>query len=521
MVSRQHARLDRLPDGRWQVSDLKSHNGTLVNGAAVSTAVLAAGDAVQVGPFTLRIAGEASSATAMATMMSPSPSRLAVADDGRMIRTLREVQPPRLAVDQLRCLDDFGRAVLEMPDATERLSALCGLMLDPCFGGRWAVAVANAEGPGADGRDADEPRPLCPMRQSPQPTAEPPRLSRSLLRAARSRGEPVIATNRPGADPTGSEIELSIAVDVTMMAAVAVPLDPARGAAGGLLYATFPPEYGTGEWLALCALAVRHHRQAETVWASIANNRKLAALEADLERARRVQDRLVPRSVHLPGLDVAIRFRPCLGVAGDYVDAVPLRDGRSLLVVADVSGKGLPAALVAMGLHTVVHAAARRWVDLADLAAALDDHLVESLPPETFVTLIAMTVDPASGAIEAINAGHPPAAAFGVGRCRSLPADGDMMLGPFPQTLAVQGEQLAVDETLLLFTDGCFEVFDAAGQMLGPDQLCSLSGGDVSAAPDAAAAADRVADLLDRWQGAGEPSDDRTLLVVRRRRRLT
>jgi sigma-B regulation protein RsbU (phosphoserine phosphatase) len=368
---------------------------------------------------------------------------------------------------------------------------------------------------------ADEAEPLCPIQQASESVAAETRLSRSLLRAARGRGEPVIATNRSagGGMVAEAEIELSIAAaGGTTMAAVAVPLDPTKGAAAGLLYATFPPEYGTGEWLALCALAVRQHRQAEAVWAHIAADRKLAALEADLERARRVQDRLVPRSCALPGLDVAIRFRPCLGVAGDYVDALPLPDGRSLLVVADVSGKGLPAALVAMGLHTLVHAAARRWVDLADLATALDAHLVESLPPESFVTLIALTVDPSTGAVEAVNAGHPAAAAFGPGGAfRSLPPDGDMMLGPFPQALAVQPDQLAAGETLLLFTDGCFEVFDAAGRMLGPDDLCRLSAGRIASAPDAATAADAVVALLDDWQGTGEASDDRTLLLVRRR----
>jgi serine phosphatase RsbU (regulator of sigma subunit) len=91
------------------------------------------------------------------------------------------------------------------------------------------------------------------------------------------------------------------------------------------------------------------------------------------------------------------------------------------------------------------------------------------------------------------------------------------MLGPFPQALAVQPDQLAAGETLLLFTDGCFEVFDAAGRMLGPDDLCRLSAGRIASAPDAATAADAVVALLDDWQGTGEASDDRTLLLVRRR----
>ena len=512
MVSRRHARLDRSADGHWHVTDLQSHNGTRVNDAPVADVALAVGDRVGIGPFTLRLDPPPNWASTLAAPAGRD-DRLSVSDDGRVIRTLGEVQPPRLAVDQLRCLEDFGRAVLETPEPADRLTALCRLMLNPCFGGRWAVAVATPVG--------DDPRPLCPVQRAGGADQEPTRLSRSLLRAAHARGEPVIATNRPGGDPGDDGFELSIAADVSVMAAVAVPLDPARGTAG-LLYATFPPEYGTGEWLALCALAVRHHRQAEVVWANIAANRKLAALEADVERARRVQDRLVPKRSVLPGLDVAVRFRPCHGVAGDYVDAVPLPDGRSLLVMADVSGKGLPAALVAMGLHTIVHAAARQWGrrgggGLADLAAALDAHLVESLPPEAFVTLLAMAVDPATGAVEAVNAGHPPAVAFAPGTCRDVPADGDLMLGPFPQTLALQPDRLADGETMLLFTDGCFELFDAAGHMLGPAELCRQAAGRIVAAPDAATAADAVVALLDRWQGDGQASDDRTLLLVRRR----
>ncbi len=324
MVSRQHARLERLADGAWQVTDLRSHNGTLVDGTAVTTAVLRPGARVQVGPFTLRVDPPPSASAPLgATMMAPPPAavtRLAMGDDGRMIRTLKEVQPPRLAVDQLRCLDDFGRAVLGEADADARMSALCRLMLDPCFGGRWAVTVTLPAG--SDGAE-----PLCPVQQADESRGGEARLSRSLLRAARTRGEPVIATNRPGGAAAESEIELSMAVGGTTMAAVAVPLDPAKGAAAGLLYATFPPEYGTGEWLALCALAVRHHRQAETVWANIAAGRKLAAFEADLERARRVQDRLVPRAATLAGLDVATRFRPCLAWPGTTSTRCSCRTG--------------------------------------------------------------------------------------------------------------------------------------------------------------------------------------------------
>jgi pSer/pThr/pTyr-binding forkhead associated (FHA) protein len=77
--------------------------------------------------------------------------------------------------------------------------------------------------------------------------------------------------------------------------------------------------------------------------------------------------------------------------------------------------------------------------------------------------------------------------------------------------------RLDAGETLLLFTDGCYELFDASNQMLGPDEFCQLAGAPIAGAAGTAAAADEISRLLDTWQGSAAPSDDRTLLLVRRR----
>jgi serine phosphatase RsbU (regulator of sigma subunit) len=441
-----------------------------------------------------------------------------VNDTAVAIRSLNEIQPPHIAVGHLNGLDKFTQLLMETPDAADRLAALCRLMVQSGFGGKWAAVVSLDKA-----ADETPPQVLSPLQFAAGLRRDHanPYLSRSLLQAACRRQEPVLASNASG---TGAprDIALSMAPEVMLITAIAVPLPPSPSrdpAYLDLLYAVFPPEYGTGEWLALSSLAVNHYRQAETIWANIERNRKLAALQADLERARIVQDRLVPRQPQLAGLEIAVRFKPCHAVGGDYVDVLPLPDGRALLVVADVCGKGLPAAMVGMGLHTLVHAAARRWAGLADLAFIVSAHLNETLPMESFVTFLAMTLDPATGALEVVNGGHPASLivdSAGIprrfGEATSLP------LGSDPIPPEVEHGTLGEADTMILFTDGCFELTNESGEMLGVSGFCQRAAQQIAAADTHAdGAADRLTDDLDRSQGGQPPSDDRTLLLVRRR----
>ena len=175
--------------------------------------------------------------------------------------------------------------------------------------------------------------------------------------------------------------------------------------------------------------------------------------------------------------------------------------------------------MMAVGVQAIVRVAIRRWAGLADLADVLDAHLVATMKPGAFVTLLAMAIDPETGGVEAVNGGHPPAMVFGPaagGTYREVAARGGIMFGPFPQSRQIFHDCLRPGETLSLFTDGHFEVFNAAGAMLDVDGLCELVGGAVAAAASATAAADAVIELTDRWRRPGEPRDDRTLIVIRR-----
>jgi serine phosphatase RsbU (regulator of sigma subunit) len=284
-----------------------------------------------------------------------------------------------------------------------------------------------------------------------------------------------------------------------------------------LLYAVLPPEYGTGEWLALTVMAGKQYQQAEAAWRARRSAEDHAVVERELERARQIQMRLVPHDPQIPGMDIAVGFSPCRWVGGDYVDVLPTPDGRVLLAVADVCGKGLPAALVAASLHTMVHASVLGGTGLCDFMTNLNRYLIQTQASETFVTMIAMLVDPRTGAVEWANAGHPPPLALAPGGApRPLRAESQFPLGIDEQTINCHHATLAPDELLVLYTDGLTEL-KTDGKFLGVDGLCEhLTRVYAQPHMEARDAAAGLTQALDALQHAHLPQDDRTFLLARR-----
>ena len=254
-------------------------------------------------------------------------------------------------------LTEFGQALLAIEEPAQRISALCKLMIRPDFHGRCAVALRASKT-----SLTDPPAPLCANEcAADDKSGTSPYISRTLLRTMLARNEPVIAGNSGSSAaqaPAPDFAELSISAEVMSISALAVPIRSEKQSTD-LLYVILPPEYGTAEWLALAALAVKQFQQAESTWVAKKLSDAHAAIERELSQAHTIQERLVPRNIHIAGLDAAIGFTPCKWVGGDYMDIVPGKNGKVLLTVADVCGKGLPAALVASSLHMMTHTAMR------------------------------------------------------------------------------------------------------------------------------------------------------------------
>jgi len=304
------------------------------------------------------------------------------------------------------------------------------------------------------------------------------------------------------------------------MAAVACPLFEDDDVMD-LLYVILPLAYGKAEWLALVSLAVKQYQQAEAVWAARKETQAHAAIERDLESARQIQESLVPRALTVPGLDLAIEFDPCRWVGGDYVDVVPMADGRVLLVMADVAGKGLPAALIALSLHSTVHTCLRSGVGLVPMITALNDHFCAHLDDHSFVTMVCVLIEPASGAIECVNAGHVPAIIFNPdGTSRELQRAVNFPLGLEPQSIQVQRAALEPGQLLAMVTDGLTEIEDEDGRLLGvaglSGRVAALHAAVSAKKVTAAKVARQLTRLLDTLEGGRLRRDDRSFLLVRR-----
>ncbi len=178
-------------------------------------------------------------------------------------------------------------------------------------------------------------------------------------------------------------------------------------------------------------------------------------LEADQTAARQIQQTLTPAEVdELPGYTVETFYKPLRDVSGDYFDVIELAGKRSLFAVADVSGKGMPAALLAANIQALVRSGASFGTDPLALAGQINRHLCRYTPSDRFATAVFIVLSRDSGELTYVNAGHNPPIVFGFGSASSLEATG-MPLGLFPDAVyEVRRSILPPGGALLVFTDG-------------------------------------------------------------------
>jgi serine phosphatase RsbU (regulator of sigma subunit) len=189
-------------------------------------------------------------------------------------------------------------------------------------------------------------------------------------------------------------------------------------------------------------------------------------LKNDLEIARQIQLAMLPRGAyHAPCLEAFGMTRPANTVGGDFYDILPLPDGRVLLALGDVAGKGSPAALLMALLLAMMRTLVDEGLEGAELAARLNAQMIKHAPRSRFVTLFVATHNPMTGDFIYVNAGqNPPLLKRSAGPYERL-REGGMALGMFEHATYSAGHvHLAPGDLVVMYSDGITEAEDTLGQ---------------------------------------------------------
>lgn len=200
-----------------------------------------------------------------------------------------------------------------------------------------------------------------------------------------------------------------------------------------------------------------------------------ARLEEELRTAYVIQSRLLP--AELPSIDgyaFAGTNKPCRTVSGDYYDVVVRPDGRIYFIMADVSGKGITAALVMSSVATAFSIFTRTDPTPAELLRELNMTLAPKTAPTKFVTMVVGVLDPRTGSVDFANAGHVPPLHISHGGVTPMKTT-DMVVGLFTAA-QYRNQQLSLNpgDSLVLFTDGVTEAENESEEQLGLDPIATL-----------------------------------------------
>ena len=264
----------------------------------------------------------------------------------------------------------------------------------------------------------------------------------------------------------------------------------------------------------LAGYAAPAMRVGQLVHQQAAEARDHERIEQELKVAQLIQHQFLPKDVpKLPGWHLAAFYRPARTVGGDFYDFIELPDGRIMVVVGDVTDKGVPAALVMASTHALLRSSAPRLISPGDVLARINDLLYADIPAHMFVTCLALVLDPTTGEIEYANAGHDlpyVRTAGGVAELRATGMPLGLMLG---MEYEVKHREIAPGDCVLLHSDGLAEAHNPAREMFGFPRVSELAG----RGPSGEELIDLCLTELAAFTGPNhEQEDDITLVTLQR-----
>jgi sigma-B regulation protein RsbU (phosphoserine phosphatase) len=269
----------------------------------------------------------------------------------------------------------------------------------------------------------------------------------------------------------------------------------------------------------LSELATSFNNMTQHVERLIVEVKEKEKLEAELEIARLVQVQLFPKDVpKLRTLELHGHCDPARVVSGDYYDFIPVDSQSTALVIGDISGKGISAALLMASMQSSLHAQlaleSNRSISTATLVSRLNRQLYENTPPEKYATFYCGVYDDDRSRLLYTNAGHLPPILVRRGQIQRLEVNG-IVVGMFPDSPYEQSVvQLQPGDLLMAFTDGITEPEDRSGEQFGDRRLADLLIRNSEKPLDEIVQI--VVQSVREWSHDLDNQDDTTLLLARR-----
>ena len=475
-VSRHHARLFQR-DGRWWAEDLGATNGTTLNDRPLLTAtILDHGDRLRIGATIIRFAPDAGDTT----------------DPGALNRQAA----------RLRTLNEVHKALA----TAISLSALLDLILERCFD------VLHPEEGVILLKDAAGQFKLAATRRLPGKTGDV-LVSRSIVDEVAGRGRPALVLDAALDDRFAGSQSLMMS---GVRSVVAAPLSDAEGSIGmiALLSSVSVRQFSELDLDMLVSLASAAALRVRNVaLAEEAAERKV--LERELSLAHDMQMSMLPHlDLSRPEIDLAASVTPARSVGGDLYDFV--LDGERLwFIIADVSGKGVAAALYMAVAKTLFRASVLPDLGPADVLARMNRELCRDNDQFIFVTADVGLLSLLTGEVALADAGHNPAMVVAEGQKSFTPEIPKCMaLGVVPDTPYRDGRfVLSPGETLVLHTDGATDARNIEGDLFGFDRLMQAI--DDSAGKSAQDMIASITGEVNAFSAGAPPEDDLTLLALR------
>ena len=498
-LSRQHLAIERDGDG-WSVRDLGSKNGTVLNGARVTEKTrLHPGDRITAGHLIL-IYDTAGAKAAKPVVLFDAVDLNATDTGATIITHIRPESRDAAAALAVTHVSALIRAGNELA-GNRPLQELFPFILD------LSIQAVNAD-------------------RGVLLTLENGEL---IARANRGEGFHISTAVRDRVLNTGASVlvrdtsiddalrERRSIVEQNIRTLMAVPLQT-RDQIIGIIYVDSPSlqrEFSRDDLNLLTVMAnVAAIRIEHTRFAEIDRARQLLA--RDLEQAAEIQRRFLPAvAPTVEGLDLAGHNAPCRTVGGDYYDFFPYENNRVAMVLGDVSGKGMPASLLMMGLQARVQVLIEEPKNLADVMIRLNRITSANCPSGRFITFFFCIVNGETGEIAWCNAGHNPPIIVRADGSHELLRGGGPVLGilPFIEYREFQA-RLEPGDTLVIYSDGVTEAQNPAGEEF---DIAGLAG--VVSKHRHAPAGDIINEVnkaLTVYTAGAPPGDDITLIVARR-----